>query len=1090
MGRQSLFSVTAAGTELQTRAVEAEKLTSRRATIIPWRGQLFMPKVNNFGDRLPEGWEKAVTDDGTPYYINHSTRETQWTDPRLEACLRELSCHDDIRLAVYRTASKMRDFQVYTRMSKVHLADVLNAFYALEYTSHNPRGQPDTLRADEMATVLLEIFAKLPNPMSYVEIMVSWLLHTFDKDRTGRVPLLSMKLALSTLCSSWLEEKYRYAFGLLDSNIDGMITREQLAYYINVTLQMLKPIREAWPFGCTPEAVQSAVDACCQLERERSNVRDAMLISLETFVTWSMQEPRCLIWIPTLHRIAATENTKHESVCSVCKMFPIMGFRYRSITCIDKDICQECYWTGREGNGHKNSHEVREYCFPTTTKEDLKDFNRRLKSKMSRLFGRRKKRTEAMATGFPPIEPVVVTSRARTTQAEIDVRDSGVDGQRSVSAQDVQLAEEDDGDAIQQMASILNQSGPTGATSTMVVTLESEQKLHLLRVIDELDTENRDLLRQLMELQEVQARERDEQSSTTSSSLQEELERRIQTLNDRNRDLLDQLNRLQAYHTVAGVSAASQFSTSSPDTIGLEQAQREAGVSTDGDDNEVDDFNIEEISRYLHQQGEEKDEAEQKDEASDDRLLHDMMAEVEAAFTDLRTADALFLKGSFEDPHLEQLVKEAKALQDGLRYAVLDVTEAINKHVPPEQRPSLPELDEEQRKSVWGSRVQLLKEQDEYSNVPMPRESIKRHSLIIRRGRSTLEAQLKRLSVYTADNAFLLDDGTSSTSDMEKGPVESISPDGGDSIPVRPAPPSNGSSRLHSVSFSGTPTRVREVYVADTAEQRQQLDQSYESEGVFQFPPSQQQVQGAQKVSSSDSVLGSMVFGQPVSMSLTSPPASASRRTGHVVHTAELVTSPTEEHRELRPTTMSIHDRPQEKDRRTSELKETTRRVHDDPHHVPRKLSSERLAQAEALFNSRLSRAQEAFENTVAIPLFGITPENVRERFLERFADGHLFCVLANIKLRARKMATINPYCAHNQEPLPMFKIVANFNSLMQSCEGLGMLRRDVPTPYDFHVLKDELELPVRERVKHDKILGALEALLSMPEAMSPRAAI
>lgn len=31
---------------------------------------------------------------------------------------------------------------------------------------------------------------------------------------------------------------------------------------------------------------------------------------------------------------------------------------------MDKDVCQECYWTGREGNGHKNTHQVREYCFP------------------------------------------------------------------------------------------------------------------------------------------------------------------------------------------------------------------------------------------------------------------------------------------------------------------------------------------------------------------------------------------------------------------------------------------------------------------------------------------------------------------------------------------------------------------------------------------------------------------------------------------------------------------------------------------------------------------------------------------------------
>ena len=70
-----------------------------------------------------------------------------------------------------------------------------------------------------------------------------------------------------------------------------------------------------------------------------------------------LQEPRPLVWLPTLHRIAATENgnsvaslvhvypivsgtlsllfsptcsfaAKHETHCAVCKVYPIIGFRY------------------------------------------------------------------------------------------------------------------------------------------------------------------------------------------------------------------------------------------------------------------------------------------------------------------------------------------------------------------------------------------------------------------------------------------------------------------------------------------------------------------------------------------------------------------------------------------------------------------------------------------------------------------------------------------------------------------------------------------------------------------------------------------
>eukprot|EP01147_Barroeca_monosierra_P009636 gene9636-1857_t len=309
MGRDSLFNISNEDVGMQlTPAKNTEPLTSRRATLIPWRGQLLVKAKDHLGEKLPFDWEKKATEDGTPFYVNHQSHQTQWLDPRLEACLEELKCHDDIRLAVYRTASKMRDFQVYTRMSKVHISDILDALFSLNLSGGTNMPPAEYLKADEIATVLLEIFSKLKHPLAHVEVMVSWLLEVYDRDRTGQISTISLKIALSTLCVSWIEEKYRYVFGLLDTNADGMITREQLAQYINFTVQMLVPIREAWPFGPTAQHIEDAVNQCCQLERKLSGVPDTLLISLETFLDWCMMEPRPLIWIPTLHRIAATEN--------------------------------------------------------------------------------------------------------------------------------------------------------------------------------------------------------------------------------------------------------------------------------------------------------------------------------------------------------------------------------------------------------------------------------------------------------------------------------------------------------------------------------------------------------------------------------------------------------------------------------------------------------------------------------------------------------------------------------------------------------------------------------------------------------------
>jgi len=35
-----------------------------------------------------------------------------------------------------------------------------------------------------------------------------------------------------------------------------------------------------------------------------------------------------MVWLPVMHRFAAAETAKHQAKCSVCKEFPITGFRY------------------------------------------------------------------------------------------------------------------------------------------------------------------------------------------------------------------------------------------------------------------------------------------------------------------------------------------------------------------------------------------------------------------------------------------------------------------------------------------------------------------------------------------------------------------------------------------------------------------------------------------------------------------------------------------------------------------------------------------------------------------------------------------
>jgi hypothetical protein len=107
-----------------------------------------------------------------------------------------------------------------------------------------------------------------------------------------------------------------------------MITRAQMANYIKASLKLVASLNEAWPFQPTPEGVQAAVDSCSALELRLHPENTSALLSLDTFIQWCMEEPRALVWLPTMHRVAAAELAKHDTVCGLCKVFPIVGLRF------------------------------------------------------------------------------------------------------------------------------------------------------------------------------------------------------------------------------------------------------------------------------------------------------------------------------------------------------------------------------------------------------------------------------------------------------------------------------------------------------------------------------------------------------------------------------------------------------------------------------------------------------------------------------------------------------------------------------------------------------------------------------------------
>lgn len=68
----------------------------------------------------------------------------------------------------------------------------------------------------------------------------------------------------------------------------------------------------------------SKIDLVCYFQ---SRIQSTDTLNVVELKQWMLKEPVCIVWLPTLHRLATAETVKHEAKCAKCKEFPIIGFR-------------------------------------------------------------------------------------------------------------------------------------------------------------------------------------------------------------------------------------------------------------------------------------------------------------------------------------------------------------------------------------------------------------------------------------------------------------------------------------------------------------------------------------------------------------------------------------------------------------------------------------------------------------------------------------------------------------------------------------------------------------------------------------------
>nr|XP_019960032.1 PREDICTED: dystrophin-like [Paralichthys olivaceus] len=458
-------------------------------------------------------FEQGVSPNNVPYYINHQTQTTCWDHPKMAELYQSLADLNNVRFSAYRTAMKLR------RLQKALCLDLVSMPVVCEVLDqHGLKQNEQLLDISQLVTCLTSLYQRLEQSHSHlvnvplcVDMCLNWLLNVYDTGRTGKIRTLSFKTGIISLCKAHLEDKYRFLFRQVAS-ATGFCDQRRLGLLLHDSIQIPRQLGEVASFGGSN--IEPSVRSCFQFANNKPELEAAM------FLDWMRLEPQSMVWLPVLHRVAAAETAKHQAKCNICKECPIIGFRYRSLKHFNYDICQSCFFSGRVAKGHKMQYPMVEYCTPTTSGEDVRDFAKVLKNKFrtKRYFAKHPR------MGYLPVQTILEGDNMETPVTLINFWpvDHAPGSSPQLSHDDThtriehyasRLAEmenrngsylndsispnesiDDEHMLIQHYCHSLNQGSPLSqprSPAQILISMETEEKGELERVLNDLEQENR-----------------------------------------------------------------------------------------------------------------------------------------------------------------------------------------------------------------------------------------------------------------------------------------------------------------------------------------------------------------------------------------------------------------------------------------------------------------------------------------------------------------------------------------------------------------------------------------------------------------------
>ena len=418
---RSKLSKSMSQTALKKLIVIEQRLTSAKESAIALRDESVAlesdPASQAFlSASVTNGWERGLTSENVPFFYCHVTEKTCWDHPEFLNLLDTVSAMNAVKYSAYRMALKLRKVQQKLCLDLLDISAALVCF-----DSHGLTFDKDdlTLCVPEIVTILTSIYETLhqcePEDISVplcVDLALNWILNVYDSQRLGFVRVISFKLAVVLLSRGPLMEKYSVMFSLFAGDTDTLDQR-RLGLMLYDLMMVPRYLGEVAQFGGTN--IEPGVRSCFSLDSEEARSS----VTTEVWLSWVGEEPQCLVWLPVLHRLASAETATHDVRCRVCRVDPIIGFRYHCRKCFNLDICHACFFVGKTVKGCKPEvcwclsdfeishlllqHPMQEYCTSTNKTDNARHILQSLRNSFRSKSYFKKKKSKL---GYLPLQTV------------------------------------------------------------------------------------------------------------------------------------------------------------------------------------------------------------------------------------------------------------------------------------------------------------------------------------------------------------------------------------------------------------------------------------------------------------------------------------------------------------------------------------------------------------------------------------------------------------------------------------------------------------------------------------------------------------